>query len=164
MIRRRKPLVRQKSLARRRVKIARQAMTLAKRIARISKHRSSQRQTYTKNRTSYLREHPYCMIFIFRHQLNEEDVIANYGYSGGRKVPRSNQIHHRGKSVGEMLNDERWWMACSFPEHDWVENHKNIARELGLLLPIQANSEGRWGAGNQAWTTPELMFRRANGL
>jgi hypothetical protein len=52
-------------------------------------------------------------------------------------------------------------MAASFSQHDFVEDHKDVARALGLLFPIQADADGRWGAGMQGLTTPELMSRFA---
>jgi hypothetical protein len=148
MIQRRKPLVRKSPLVR------------GARIVRISKARSADRRTYAKDREDYLAEHPWCQIFIARRGLNEAEAIAKNGYSHGKKIPRATQIHHRNKSRGDRLLDKLWWMSACAEEHEWVENNKTEAREIGLLLPIQSDDKGRWGAGNQALTTTALIAVR----
>ena len=121
---------------------------------------------YAKDRAEYLAAHPFCQIFMARNRINERDVLDLYsgwdssmGYIPyrGFRIPFANQIHHRNKAHGERLLDKRWWMACCREEHEWVENHKSEARRMTLLLPIQADKEGNWGAGQQALTTPELL-------
>lgn len=97
------------------------------------------------------------MVYIARTGLDEQEVIAKNGRIGGFWVPRSTQVHHRAKRNGDRLNDERWWMAVCRESHDDVEKNKGWAREEGYLLPIQADADGRWGAGNQALETPALM-------
>jgi hypothetical protein len=52
-------------------------------------------------------------------------------------------------------------MSACREEHDWVEDHKDVARAFGLLLPIQADADGRWGAGNHGVETPALMAKKA---
>jgi hypothetical protein len=129
-------------------------------IARISDRRKGQRAMYRKDRLEYLREHPFCQIFIFRHRLSEKQVIEENGFVEGLKVPRSTQIHHRNKADGERLLNKKFWMASSFREHDIVESNKAEARRLGLLLPVQADKSGRWGDDQQALTTDELLAVR----
>jgi hypothetical protein len=72
-------------------------------------------------------------------------------------VPRATQIHHRNKKHGKRLVDVRWFLAVSAAEHDWIEANKSQARELGLLLPVQADPDGRWGGGNVGLETRLLM-------
>lgn len=157
MIQRRKPLTRKTPIKRTGLK-------------RITKERSGQRRMYNKDCFEYLLAHPFCQIYLARYRIDEESVIAlsKESQSGiifinGQLVPRATQIHHRNKARGERLLDKRWWMSACDLEHNWVETHKEEARKLGLLLPIQADAHGRWGAGQQALTTYELIRSLARG-
>ena len=128
---------------------------------RVSSKRRKQRAQYTQQAEAYLIAHPFDQIWIARNGLEESLVIEVSGYVivAGRlcHCPRSDQVHHRNKRDGERLTDERWWMATAFESHQFVEANKNWARQHGYLLPIQADADGKWGDGNQALTTPELM-------
>jgi hypothetical protein len=149
------------------------AKTCAPRISfkRITPERAAERREYADLRERYLREHPICQIWIAEHGLDEAALLRELdlghgstlgaAYYSGERVPFANQIHHRNKCRGARLTDERWIMSVSQKWHDEVEGKKGWARERGYLLPIQADAEGRWGAGNQALTTPELMASRA---
>lgn len=136
------------------------------RVKRITPERASERREYSAARDAYLREHPVCQIWIAEHGLNEAEVLAQVTpgvqcWFAGERVPFANQIHHRNKCRRARLTDFRFIMSASQFWHDQVENRKGWARENGYLLPIQADAEGRWGAGNQALTTPELLESRA---
>lgn len=131
------------------------------RINPISTQRRKERAEYNRRRLAFLALHPFDQIYIARYRLDEQEVIAGNGRIGGFRVPRATQIHHRNKATNARLNDERWWMATSLGSHNDVENAKGWARTEGYLLPIQADPEGRWGDGNQAETTAELLARRA---
>lgn len=148
MIQRRKPLARKTPLKR------------GGYIARISNDRRSERAMYNADRAEYLRDHPYCEIYIARYGLDPKAVFANNGVAAGFRVPRSNQIHHRNKTNGPRLLDKRFWMAASAKYHRWAEEHKDDARAIGILLPIQADIHGRWGNAQQGLTTPELLLHR----
>lgn len=148
MIQRRKPIVRKTPLKR------------GGYIARISKSRRADRSMYSRDRAEYLRDHPFCEIYIARYGLDPKTVFSNNGVVGGFKVPRSNQIHHRNKTNGPRLLDKRFWMAASGKQHRWAEDNKDDARAIGILLPIQADIQGRWGNAQQGLTTPELLLHR----
>ena len=158
MITRRKRIERRTPL--KRTGFKRKPIDFSKRISPISDRRATERRMYNRDRGEYLREHPYCQVFIYRHALSEELVIRGSGFQNGFKVPRSTQVHHRNKANGSRLLDKRWWMAAAFEQHQWVEDNKEEARKLGLLLPIQADKDGRWGADQQAVTTRELLDTR----
>jgi hypothetical protein len=174
MIRRRKPLLRKTPL-RRRTPLKRGGPILRlSPIRSVSRARARDRSMYRRDVGEYLRDHPFCQIFLARNRISEANLALNswadlagrrYVLVGGRttEIPRAAQIHHRNKRHGERLLDKRFWMAASAREHEWVEAHKAEARELGLLLPIQADAQGRWGDGNQALTTSELIEARARG-
>lgn len=128
----------------------------------VAEGKRAARLEYCRQAAIYLREHPFCQIYIARHELREDLVVAGDGRHRGHVVPRATTIHHRNKRwTEERLLDKRWWMSASIPQHDWVENNKDTARALGYLLPMQADENGRWGDGNQAVETPEFMRNHA---
>ncbi len=133
---------------------------------RRSPHRSAESKIYNRDAAFYLAKHPFCQIWIARHRLDEDVVIAQRGLVvirnavGARHTdcaPRATEIHHRNKRDGLRLLDQRWWMAVSRREHDWAENNKTEARLVGFLLPINASIDGTWGDGERALPTPEFM-------
>jgi hypothetical protein len=137
------------------------------RLRRISPERAAENREYAKRKAAYLVEHPLDMVAIAMAGLDEAEVVAHYRTRtggnpfsfrfDGHVIPVATQVHHRLKRHGARLLDERWWMATASASHDLVENRKDWARAEGYLLPIQADAEGRWGAGNQALVTSDLM-------
>lgn len=107
------------------------------RIRKVSPKRAKENRKYTLARLRYLSEHPYCQIFIRRHGLDEYYVFRNGGvvYSRGYwlAVPKATEIHHSKKPKCKYLLDESTWFSCCREQHEWVENHKSEARQLGLL-------------------------------
>ena len=130
-------------------------------MKRISTRRRKQRSRYSRQEEACLIAHPFDQVWIAVHGLSEALVIEVDGFVTieGRlmKCPRSDQVHHRNKCCHGRLTDERWWMATSRESHERIEHRKAWAREEGYLLPIQADADGKWGEGNQALTTPELL-------
>ena len=126
-------------------------------VRHASSHRQEERTRYAHQRLAYLEAHPFCQLTIARLGLEERLVVALGGISSGWIVPRATEIHHRNKGRGARLLDERWWMAVSASSHEGLEANKGWARECGYLLPIQADADGKWGAGNAALPTPELL-------
>lgn len=143
------------------------------RVKPITKQRSSERKEYNAEKLVYLEANPFCEIFCAVHRINvrahlkdifDHDATGPWKtYVEGKPVlvPRANQIHHRNKARKGRLLDKRWWMAASPGWHQWAEDNKEKAREIGILLPFQADAEGRWGADQQAITTEELLRVRA---
>lgn len=129
-------------------------------IRRVSRARRVQNNGYTAARREYLAAHPFCQITIARQGLDEAEVVRASGWAGGIRVPRATAIHHRNKRDGARLTDTRWFLSTCWREHEWVEGDKQTARLLGFLLPVQADADGRWGAGNRGLPTPEFMASR----
>ena len=134
------------------------------RLPAISKRRASQRAAYRRSEAIFLEAHPYCQVTIFRWSLNEAQVIADNGtgWIGTHNihavhVPRATQVHHRNKARGIRLLDERWWMATCAGQHDAIEREKGWAREVGLLLPFEADENGQLPDGTICQTTDELL-------
>lgn len=138
-------------------------------MKRITASRAAERREYTNRWVAYLAAHPLDQIAIALHGFDEDAILAaipdSPRFKGvlwqGAIIGYSDQIHHRNKTDHGRLLDERWWLATNLASHTFIEEHKGWARENGFLLPIQADSEGRWGAGNQGLTTPEFMKARA---
>jgi len=128
-----------------------------KNIRRVSKKRGIERGRYSKDRKKYLEDHPYCQAFIAQYGYDEATVIRNGGHAEcGHIVPPATEIHHRNKTNGRRLLDQRWWMAISYYMHRWIEANKETARRIGFLLPIQANPDGEY-AGKRGMETKELL-------
>lgn len=136
-----------------------------KRIPARSKARASVDRVYAELRRAYLEEHPLCQATIFEHGLEEASAIVAYQIKdcpgdfiryAGHTIPRATEIHHRNKSNGRRKIDERFWLAVCLEMHERIEENKRWARGFGLLLPINADPEGR-AAGVQHPTTPGLL-------
>jgi len=140
------------------------------RVNRVSAERRDERKEYAKLREQYLADHPLDQIKIALCGFDEKRVLnwardqtpisASGIYYQGQFIAFSNQIHHRNKCFGDRLLDTRWWISTGNRSHDLVESNKSWSREVGLLLPIQADEEGRWGDRNQALTTKELLDQK----
>jgi hypothetical protein len=46
---------------------------------------------------------------------------------------KSRDVHHSRGRVGTLLIDTRFWKAVSRKAHDWIGEHPEEARALGLL-------------------------------
>lgn len=140
--------------------------------SRSSEKRSLDR-IYSVRREAFLERHPLCQYTIASYGFREAEVLeaaehksatllSTTGFKfAGVWIPPSREIHHRNKRHGERLIDERWFVAISYAAHVTIEANKSRARELGFLLPIQADKDGRWGAGNVGLPTDELLAKFA---
>ena len=112
-------------------------------LRRMSNCRLEQTAYYHYRIKGFLREHPYCQVFLAEHKISEEDAIKQ----GGRvrlgspdspmvSVPLATQVHHKNKRRDVDLLDQEHWMAVSKEGHEKIENHKAWARSVGFLLPF----------------------------
>jgi hypothetical protein len=62
--------------------------------------------------------------------------ISYEGYVHWKSVPLATTIHHTKKPKQTYLNAVETWLSACWEQHEWVESHKNRARELGLLENI----------------------------
>lgn len=83
---------------------------------------------------AYLARHPYCQIFIARHELDEDAVICGGGKSGSIKVPRATLVHQRTDGLGASIDGDAWWMAACTEELAWVRKNKDVATALGFVV------------------------------
>jgi hypothetical protein len=130
-------------------------------LRRKSPRRRREEPIYKARKAAYLQDHPWCMIWIAMHRLDEAAVIKAGGWAKVdgllRKAPPSREIHHRNKSWADRWLDQRWWMASSPTWHDHVEANKSWARSVGCLLPIEADPDGMLPNGRQCLETPAFM-------
>ncbi len=49
-------------------------------------------------------------------------------------VNHADDVHHMNRRSGEMLNDQRFWLAVCRQHHHWIETNKREARQMGLIL------------------------------
>lgn len=114
-------------------------------IRKVSKKRAGQNRLYAMLRPRYLNDHPWCQIFMMRFGLKEEDIkqyngaykeTTNDGMNYWKIVPLATEIHHTKKPKSTYLCDQSTWLSACREQHEWVENNKGKARELGLLQNI----------------------------
>ena len=53
----------------------------------------------------------------------------------GRRVPASQCHHYQGRR-GLLLLYEPFWIPVSWEGHRWIDEHRPMARALGLLCPL----------------------------
>lgn len=138
-----------------------------KRLRRVNPQRAAENAAYRKAAGEFLRCHPLCQYAIAQLGFDEAKVLLAYfsqpkPFTGwfrykGHNIPPSDDVHHRAGRIGARLLDQRWWLAVWRFSHDMIEGNLGLARAEGFALPVQADDDGRWGVGNQALPTPELM-------
>lgn len=101
-------------------------------LPRVSKKRAKQLREYAKRRRAFLDDFRYCQAWETIMDWLFHNEKATWKISP-REHPKSTEIHHMKKPKCKYLNDETTWLAVSRWAHNWIEDHKNIARELGLL-------------------------------
>lgn len=79
-----------------------------------SKKRARQEREYVKLRKIYLFTHPVC-------------EVAGCGCE-------STEIHHKKGRVGDLLTDERFFLAVCRAHHVYIELHPALAKEHGYSL------------------------------
>jgi hypothetical protein len=113
-------------------------------IRRVSKKRKQALTEYYRRRERFLKEHPYCQVWLMENEIDEAQlklgIISNTDprYKGltPYNIPKSTEIHHTKKPKKKYLNDETTWLAVSREMHDKIEQNKNWAREKGYLQNI----------------------------
>lgn len=80
-------------------------------IKPLSTKRAKQNREYSKVRKDYLIKHPKCEV------------------KGCRFI--ATEIHHTKGRIGDLLTDERYFLAVCHSHHVEIENHPEIAKEKG---------------------------------
>ena len=99
-------------------------------IRRVSKKRAAQLREYARLRAVYLRQHPYCEVWLSERGIDEYALHIPW-------VPfsaRSTEIHHKAGRTGWRLNDTSQWLAVCREAHEWIHDHPAEARKRGYLI------------------------------
>lgn len=76
-------------------------------------------------------------IFLAKPENVYCPVWDAYGPGIARK--RTEDVHHTRGRAGELLLDERFWLAVSRMGHDWIQKNPDKARAKGWLC-----ERGQW--------------------
>ncbi len=105
-------------------------------IPKVTKKRAKANREYAVRRKAFLEAHPSCeahgRICEWLHE-NDKTAWLAAPYNVYRQL-RSAEIHHTRKPKCKYLNDESTWLAVCRWSHLWIEDHKDVARRLGLLI------------------------------
>jgi len=111
-----------------------------KRIRKMSKRREGANREYAIRRKRYLAEHPTCDAFhtiigwAARNWKYDELAMNTWYFCVDPTTPPpSVEIHHMKKPKCKYLNDESTWLAVARWSHNFIEQNKSVARDLGLL-------------------------------
>lgn len=88
------------------------------RLGKVSVNRGKQLAEYSKIRGKYLFFYAACVARI-------REVCAR----------GATDVHHQRGKVGRLLCDTRFFLPVCRGCHDWIHQHPNRARELGLIAP-----------------------------
>lgn len=114
----------------------------SKPIRKVSTKRAKQLREYFARRVYFLRENPICQVWMRENGWTRRD--ASWFTKDGCDVnctflmhvhhaPAATEVHHVAKRRGEMLNDERHWLAVCRHNHERIEQNKSWARANGYL-------------------------------
>lgn len=113
-------------------------------IRRISKKRAKQVRQYSKERAEYLAANPICEVWLkengwvktapmtYRMETAEFVNVASAEAMLAIGAPASDQVHHRAKRRGAMLNDKRFFLAVCDENHKRIEANLSWARAKGF--------------------------------
>jgi hypothetical protein len=103
----------------------------------ISERRRAVNQIYLKMRKEFLRINQLCEVY---------DSCATEVYDS-----RATDVHHTRGRAGTLLIDQRFWMAVSRKGHRWIDNNKEISRQVGWLC-----EKGLWNVAPKDAETARL--------
>lgn len=121
----------------------------SKPIRKVSAKRAKQLREYSARRIYFLRENPICQVWLHengwaRHdsgiytkkvtdQIHTQKTALDLLGDPHFFAPAATEVHHVAKRRGEMLNDERNWLAVCRHNHERIEQNKSWARANGYL-------------------------------
>lgn len=84
--------------------------------------RSKQERLYSAKRIEFLsrKENKFCAVYPNQ---------------------RATQVHHKKGRIGDLLTDERYWLAVSSDGHEYIENNPIEAKEKGWSLSRLSKDE-----------------------
>ncbi len=87
-------------------------------IRRISKEKAHETKKYRQAGPEWFATHEFCEVPFEVHDC----------------TIRATTRHHMKRQQGKMMNDQRYWLATCLNGHIWIEDNKNKARAMGLIL------------------------------
>ncbi len=109
-------------------------------ISPVTKLRQQRLRLYAKARARFLEANPICGVWLRRDACVIKHDGKMIGFAIGCIPQYSTEIHHKRGRNGELLLDERYWLAVSSENHTWIHNNIAEARKLGLIA-----QPGEWG-------------------
>lgn len=88
----------------------------------VSEKRKKESVVYAQKVRAYQIEHPFCEVCSI---INTVAPVA---------CEQRVQDNHHMMGRGKYYLDERFFRSACRPGHQWIEDHKNTAREMGLIL------------------------------
>lgn len=85
-------------------------------MRQISKKQSANLRIYKKVREKYLSDNPNCQAKL---------IICSYD---------ATEIHHKKGRIGNLLQDDNYFLAVCRSCHRWIEENPAKSKELGLSL------------------------------
>ncbi len=87
-------------------------------LRRMGIDKARETRKYNMRRPQFLLEHRYCEV---------PDRVHDCTFY-------ATTVHHSNRQHWKVMNEEKWWVAACMNGHTWVEDHKNEARKMGLIL------------------------------
>lgn len=97
-------------------------------LRRRSIKRTTQENEYNRRVKEWKLENPWC-------KACEAVWLECFGSYRERDCNPTDDNHHMAGREGALLLDEKWWLPVCRQCHNWIGEHSNRARELGLLAP-----------------------------
>lgn len=88
-----------------------------KKLSPRSPKRNLQEAEYSVKRKQFLNNNPMCQVHL-------SNICTQY----------ANQVHHKKGRIGDLLNDDTFWLAICGACHSWVELNPIEAKELNLSV------------------------------
>jgi hypothetical protein len=99
-----------------------------------SPRRAAQLRQYTELRMQFLALFPVCQV-----ELNEARLAGR----STKGLQKSTEIHHVRGPHGEMLNDDRYWLAVCRKSHERIHRNPKWARKRGYIQPSRNPTPGQ---------------------
>lgn len=93
----------------------------SKPIARRSTKRAKQERQYSVDRIKFLQDNPVCKIQV--------DGCTH----------KATQVHHAKGRIGELLLNQKYWVATCASCHTWAEVNPIESKEIGISISRLSN-------------------------
>ncbi len=87
-------------------------------LKKMGTDKARETRKYWPLKAAFLVQHEFCEV---PHEVHDCSI-------------RSTQVHHMKGQNWRVMNDMKFWLPTCMNGHAWIEDHKNRAREMGLIL------------------------------